>query len=117
VWTDRLYISNVARDAAVTSWTAVVPSVRSFSNRFAPALVNSQGNLLIMGGWVEPGNVWVNDVWVTPDEGTSWRLMAKSSGFEPRRTATAVATGRVVILGLGPNQTTAVARSVWIGWF
>jgi len=116
VWTDRLYISNVE----VTSWTEV-PSVQTFPNRFGPALVNANGNLLIMGGWVSSPGTYLNDVWLTVDGGTSWLQVAASGGFDPRRSSIAVSNGRAVILGIGFNNSTGsnqtIAKSIWVGWF
>lgn len=114
VWTDRLYISNIG----VSSWT-FVPSVPTFPNRVGPSLVNSRGNLYVVGGCTTyySSSTFMADVWVSPDEGNSWLLVAEY-GSEPRCKAITIASGNAVIQGIGRNaQPDGIAKSVWIGWF
>ena len=85
------------------TWTAVTVSGNHFSTRRDhSAVVDTSGNIYIMGGRDNPSNITQDDVWKSSDQGVTWTQIASSNntftGVEDHESVID-SQGRIYIVG------------------
>lgn len=94
----------------LTSWTQLFPAPY-FGGRQGGSMVLSGNNLLHLGGWDTANR---NDVWVSPNDGSSWMLVTSSGDFPPRNTFAAVANGPIItIVGGAGGSGNIKLNDIW----
>ena len=82
------------------TWTEMNASAGWTPREEHTSVAMPDGSIVLMGG-LEAGNNFMNDVWRSTDEGTTWTEMNASAGWSPRygHTSVAMPDGSIVLMG------------------
>jgi PKD repeat protein len=100
------------------AWTEMTPAAGwPARNNFA-SVAMPDGTIVLMGGAATPDN-YLNDTWLSPDNGATWTLVNGSSGWPARWSHNSVLTpdGTIVLIGgstgSGATGSSGCLNDVW----